>query len=66
MLKDRLKKLFAGYDPAIQAVIDGVLRAEQDHISEERPHVKDEIDYIINLVANKQLKKTSGEEAKEH
>ena len=57
MLKDRLKKLFEDYDPAIQAVITSVLSLEQEHISMERPRVKDEIDFIIKLVANKKLDK---------
>jgi len=64
MLKDQLKKLFAGYEPDIQAVIESVLSAEQDHISEERPRLKDDIDYVINLVATKKLKKGHTTEAR--
>lgn len=62
MLKDRLKQLFEGYDPAIQAVISGVLSVEQEHISMQRPRVKDDIDYLIGLVANKELKQADAEE----
>ena len=53
MLKDRLKKLFEHCDPAIQAIISSVLSMEQEYISMERPRVKDEVDSIISLVANK-------------
>ena len=61
MIKERLSKLFEGYDPAIQAVIAGVLSIEQEHISMKRPRVKDEIDNVVNLVANKELKRASNE-----
>ena len=66
MLKDRLKELFADYDPAIQAVISGVLSVEQEHISMQRPRVKDDIDFIIDLVANKELSRIDVEEPAEH
>jgi hypothetical protein len=65
MLKDQLKKLFEDYDPPIQAVISSVLSLEQEHISMQRPRVKDEIDYIITLVANKELSQASAEEPSE-
>jgi hypothetical protein len=65
MLKDRLKKLFEDYDPAVQAIISGVLSVEQQHISMERPRVKDDIDYIIDLVANKELKRETPGKSKE-
>jgi hypothetical protein len=55
MLKDRLKQLFENYDPTIQAVISGVLSVEQEHISMQRPRVKEEIDSIIDRVAERQL-----------
>ena len=58
MLKDRLKELFEDYDPAIQAVISRVLLVEQEHISKQKPRVKEDIDYIIDLVANKELSRT--------
>lgn len=66
MLKDRLKKLFEDYAPPIQAVISGVLSVEQQYISMERPRVKDDIDYIIDLVANKELKQETAGKSKEH
>ena len=66
MLKDRLKELFADYDPAIQAVISGVLSVEQEHISMQRPRVKDDIDYIIDLVASRELSQTDVAEPAEH
>ena len=65
MIKERLSQLFEGYDPAVQAVIAGVLSIEQEHISMKRPRVKDEIDYVVNLVANKELKRTNNEEVSE-
>ena len=65
MLKDRLKELFEDYDPAIQAVISGVLSVEQEHISMQRPRVKDDIDFIIDLVANKELSRTETQEPAE-
>ena len=65
MLKDQLKQLFEGYDPAIQAVISGVLSVEQEHISMRRPRVKDELNHIIDLVADKELKQIDAEESAE-
>jgi len=65
MLKDQLKKLFEDYDPAIQAVISGVLSIEQEHISMQRPRVKDDVDFIINLVAKKELNRADAEESME-
>ena len=65
MLKDQLKQLFEGYDPAIQAVISGVLSVEQEHISMRRPRVKDELNHIIDLVADKELKQIDAEEPAE-
>jgi hypothetical protein len=62
MPKDRLRELFEDYDPAIQAVISGVLSVEQEHISMQRPRVKDEIDHIIDLAANKELNRADTDE----
>lgn len=62
MIKERLGKLFETYDPAVQAIISGVLSIEQEHISMERPRVKEEIDYIVNLVSNKTLKKLTADQ----
>jgi hypothetical protein len=65
MLRDRLKRLFEDYDPAIQAVISGVLTVEQEHISMQRPRVKSEIDYIIDLAARKELSRADVDESLE-
>ena len=65
MMRDRLKALFQTYDPAIQAIISEVLAIEQENISMERPRVKDDIDFAINLVAKKELEKASELEAEE-
>jgi len=61
MLKDRLQKLFDNYDPAIQKIIRGVLSVEQEHISMERPRVKDDIDAIVSSVASRELTKANSE-----
>ncbi|MCZ7570914.1 MAG: hypothetical protein M5U01_20385 [Ardenticatenaceae bacterium] len=65
MLKDRLTKLFEKYDSPIQTVISDVLSVEQEHISMERPRVKDEIDRIISLVANNEVQRTGSNDALE-
>ena len=63
MIKERLTKLFEKYDPAVQAVISGVLSVEQEHISMKRPRVKDEIDYVVTLVANQELRRAAAGES---
>jgi hypothetical protein len=55
ILKERLNKLFVGYDPVIQKLISDVLLIEQVHISMKQPHVKDEIDSIITRLAKKEM-----------
>ena len=65
MMRDRLKALFQTYDPAIQAIISEVLAIEQENISMERPRVKDDIDFVISLVAKKELEKANEPEAEE-
>lgn len=65
MMRDRLKALFQTYGPAIQAIISEVLAIEQENISMERPRVKDDIDFVINLVAKKELEKANELEAEE-
>jgi len=62
MLKDRLKELFLAYDPAIQRIVYEVGELEQQHISMERPRVKDQIDEIITRIARQQLKRDGTEE----
>lgn len=63
MYKERLKKLFETFDPAVQSVILGVLEIEQEHISKDKPHVKDPIDEIVSYVAKRELE---NEKAQEH
>jgi hypothetical protein len=50
MLKDRLMELFKEYDPEVQRVISEVLTLEQEHISMERPRVKNLVKQIIDHV----------------
>lgn len=65
LLKDRLTELFEDYDPAIQAIISSVLNIEQEHISFERPRVNEDIDFIIDLVAKKEMQRADAEESQE-
>ncbi len=53
MLKDRLLDLFREYDQEVQQVIAEVLILEQEHISMERPRVKETIKQIIDRVVSK-------------
>jgi polyhydroxyalkanoate synthesis regulator protein len=53
LLKDRLRQLFAKYDQDVQRVIGEVIDLEQQHISNDRPKLKDQIDDIISNVAQK-------------
>lgn len=55
-LKGPLRDLLKKYDPPIQEIILGVLSLEQEKISQERPRVKEEIDFIID-VAVKEMRK---------
>ncbi len=57
MLADRLKRLFADYDPAIQKIVLKVGELEQRHISMDRPRVKNQIDDIITRIARQQLER---------
>jgi uncharacterized protein YllA (UPF0747 family) len=57
MLQDRIRKLFADYDSTLQTVIVEVLALEQEHISYERPRVKDQIDEIITRTASKEAER---------
>ncbi|HEU5380918.1 MAG TPA: hypothetical protein VFV38_36305 [Ktedonobacteraceae bacterium] len=56
MLKERLRQLFVRYESVTQEVIAEVLQLEQEHISKDKPHLKEPIDQIIAHVAAKQLK----------
>ena len=51
MLRDHLLELFRECDEDIQEVIADVLILEQEHISMDRPRVKDQIKHIIDRVA---------------
>ncbi len=55
MLKERLIQLFTTFDPSVQALISEVLLLEQEHISMERPHLKERIDQIISHLAAKEI-----------
>jgi hypothetical protein len=57
MHKERLSNLFETFDPAVKNIILGVLDIEQEHISMERPRVKEHIDEIISAVAKKEIEK---------
>lgn len=59
MLRERLNQLFKAYDPAIQLLISQVLTLEQEHISLEKPHLKNGIDQIISQIASKEVDRTS-------
>jgi len=50
MLKDRLTELFKECEPEVQRVISEVLTLEQEHISMERPHIKNMVKQIIDHV----------------
>lgn len=50
MLKDRLLELFKKYEQDVQQVVAEVLTLEQEHISMERPRVKEQIKKIIDRV----------------
>ncbi len=53
LLREHLRQLFINYDPAVQLVIFEVLTLEQEHISNDRPRLKDQIDEIISKAAGK-------------
>lgn len=58
MLKDRLKELFKGYDPAVQRVIREVGEIEQQYISMERPRgIMKDIDDMITWIARAELER---------
>lgn len=62
MQKERLNNLFETFDPAIRNIILGVLDIEQEHISMEKPRVKDQIDEIVTAAAKKEVERLSVEE----
>lgn len=62
MHKERLTDLFESFDPAVRNIILGVLDIEQEHISMEKPRVKEQIDEIITVTAKKEVEKLAEEE----
>ena len=52
MLKKRVMELFKECEPDVQRVISEVLTLEQEHISMERPRVKQPIRQIIDRIVN--------------
>lgn len=62
MHKERLTNLFESFDPTVRSIILGVLDIEQEHISMEKPRVKEHIDEIISAAAKKELEKMDKEE----
>lgn len=62
MHKERLNSLFESFDPAVRNIILGVLDIEQEHISMEKPRVKEHIDEIITVTAKKEVEKLAEEE----
>lgn len=61
MLKERLRKLFESYDPAIRQVINEVGELEQQYLSMRLPRgIMPEIDQVITRVAEQELQRTNG------
>lgn len=60
-MDERLKRLFADCDPEIRKLITAVIAIEQQHISMERPRIKDDLDALISLVAREQGRNALGE-----
>lgn len=65
MLKDRLKELFRGYDPAVQQVIREVGEIEQQYISMKQPRgIMKDIDEMITRIAREELERSNGNKGK--
>lgn len=62
MFKKRLASLFETIDPSIKNIILDVLVIEQEHISMDKPRVKEHIDTIVTLAAQKEISE-HGEQA---
>ena len=62
MHKERLINLFESFDPTVKNIILGVLDIEQEHISMDKPRVKEHIDEIISAVAKKEIEKPAEQE----
>ena len=65
MPSDRITQLFAELDPAIKAVVMDTLTLEQQHISMERPRIKEQLDEIVTRVATKELARADDEKTSE-
>ena len=61
MLKDQLAKMLANQEPVVKEVIQRVLALEQANISFERPHLKNDIDQIIDVAAKRLLEREETE-----
>lgn len=59
MHRERLVNLFESFDPTIKNIVLGVLNIEQEHISMEKPRVKEHIDEIISSAAKKEMEKNA-------
>lgn len=58
MLKDRLKELFKGYDPAVQRVIREVGEIESQYISMKQPRgIMKEIDEMLARIAKEEFER---------
>lgn len=58
MLKERLRKLFEDYDPAIRQVVNEVGELEQQYLSMKLPRgIRPEIDAVIDRIARQELEK---------
>ena len=57
MLKDQLAKMLSNQEPSVKEVIQRVVALEQANISSERPHLKNDIDRIIDVAAKRLLER---------
>lgn len=58
MLKERIRTLFASYDPVIQSIVSDVVDLEQRYISKLNPRgIKQEIDELVTDIAKQELPK---------
>lgn len=58
MLKERLRKLFEDYDPAIRQVVNEVGGLEQQYLSKKNPRgIRPQIDEIIERIARQELER---------
>lgn len=52
MIRDRILELFKECPPDVRKVVAEVIRLEQEHITMERPRVREPIRQIIERMAN--------------